>query len=271
MLTQREQVDIVRRHFDTASGEWASRYERAPHRMSDLDLQLRRDTALEFLGDAFHELGTPLEVLDVGCGPGDLFDGLSRGELHVHGVDVSPEMIARAASRHPEDTYSVADAAELPFDPASLDVVTCLGVLEYVPDPGRALAEFQRVLRPGGHFIVSFPNRSSIFRRLSAIEIRVERALLRAVQRLRGRAELVEAPQYAHRQWSPTEAADMLTASGFALRGGRFNTFGLYGQLGRMGISLALSRWMSARCGGRRILGRLGQTWVVSAVRAATS
>jgi len=51
----------------------------------------------------------------------------------------------------------VCDAAELPLDDASVDVVLNVSVLEHVPDPARILAEIRRVLRPGGRVYTDVP------------------------------------------------------------------------------------------------------------------
>ena len=61
-----EQREVVREHFDTASTDWGQRYERQPRRMSDLDLQMRRETARAMLADVLASASTrPLCALDL--------------------------------------------------------------------------------------------------------------------------------------------------------------------------------------------------------------
>ncbi len=98
-------------------------------------------------------------VLDVGCGPGYLAPSLADAtgpKGRVVGVDLSPEMIARATSKPAPAwlSYQVADAADLPFDDASFDVVVSTQVAEYVSDIEAFCAEVHRVLRPGGRVLI---------------------------------------------------------------------------------------------------------------------
>jgi SAM-dependent methyltransferase len=90
-------------------------------------------------------------VLDVACGT-----GYGTAMLGAVGVDLSLEAL-RYARRHPAP-YVAADAARLPFG-RTFDSVVSFETIEHVADPGRFVAECARVLKPGGAFIVSTPNR----------------------------------------------------------------------------------------------------------------
>lgn len=99
-------------------------------------------------------------ILDVGCGPGFYAEELLAEvgeEGAVVGVDQSPQMLAVAAHRvegHRNATFHEANATSLPVEDRAFDAALCVQVLEYVPDPDRALAEIHRVLRPGGRAVV---------------------------------------------------------------------------------------------------------------------
>jgi ubiquinone/menaquinone biosynthesis C-methylase UbiE len=77
---------------------------------------------------------------------------------HVTAADISPEMVAKARDRlgdAPNVSLSVEDGQTLPFPDESFDAVVCNLGLMFFPDPERGLAEFRRVLRPGGRVAVS--------------------------------------------------------------------------------------------------------------------
>ncbi len=96
-----------------------------------------------------------LEILDVGCGAGNMIHHLSRYG-HVRGIEVDPRPVKIAQSRG----YDVrrADAAKgIPFEDASFDLVTALDVIEHVEDDAAVLRQARRVLKPGGHLLVTTP------------------------------------------------------------------------------------------------------------------
>jgi ubiquinone/menaquinone biosynthesis C-methylase UbiE len=98
-------------------------------------------------------------VLDVGCGDGALtLVCWQNGASRVVGCDIDPRMIACAVARATQHkatvTYAVSRAETLPFPDRSFDLVTAIAVLAFVPEPGLALGEIARVLRPGGRLII---------------------------------------------------------------------------------------------------------------------
>lgn len=237
---------VVREHFRQVSTAWGSRYREQPQRLSDLDLVLRREHIQEVLRPIC-EAAAKLRILDLGCGTGDVLDGLPRERLRVIGMDLVPEMAGAAARAHPRDAFAAADAGAIPLAGGSIDVVICSGMLEYVPDPACVLAGIWWVLRPGGHLILSVPNRSSWLRKLSNVEIRAERAAIRLVHRLCGRESTDDLPRYSHAQWSLPRISELLQQAGFHVDCVRFNTYGLWGRLGRSRVNLAFCRWMTCR------------------------
>lgn len=261
-----EQLDTVRSHFDEIGSVWASRYTSRPRRMSDLDLQLRRRHALKLLQHVADNQDSAHKVLDVGCGPGDLFDSIPTGRLDITGVDLSSEMIEQARQHYPGNRYEVADIHSLPFPDDDMDIVTSLGVLEYLPDPSAALNEIRRVIRPQGWFIISFPNRLSAMRTFHKVERAVEYRLIRVVHSLRGKKQQDDVPRYNHNQWSPAEALELLENNGFMPHTILFNTFGPYGRLGRLSPVISISSWLTGRFAEQRAIAqRLAMTMVILA------
>jgi SAM-dependent methyltransferase len=94
-------------------------------------------------------------TLEVGCGEGRVARDLAVRGHQVTGVDSAPTLLRAAAAAHPEGRYLVADAADLPFEDLSFDLVVAYNTLMDVEDMPGAVLEAARVLRPDGHLCVS--------------------------------------------------------------------------------------------------------------------
>lgn len=99
--------------------------------------------------------GRGFAILDIGCGPGDLAAMLAERlpAARIVGLDLSPSMVDLARRRQTADgrlRFEVGDAANLPCDPASIDVVVSTLSLHHWPNAGAGFSEIGRVLRPGG-------------------------------------------------------------------------------------------------------------------------
>jgi phosphatidylethanolamine/phosphatidyl-N-methylethanolamine N-methyltransferase len=93
-------------------------------------------------------------VLEIGIGTGLSLPRYRPG-LDVAGIDLSPDMLARAKARVRRRglkgvTLAVMDASRLAFEEESFDAAAAMYVMTVVPDPAAVLAEMRRVLRPGG-------------------------------------------------------------------------------------------------------------------------
>jgi SAM-dependent methyltransferase len=104
-------------------------------------------------------------LLDIGCGNGAYTLELAAGFDEVHGIEIEPERLGElerrlAAPGAPANVRAALMSAEaLEFPDASFDVVTAIEVIEHIVDLDRALDEVRRVLRPGGAFLITCPNR----------------------------------------------------------------------------------------------------------------
>jgi ubiquinone/menaquinone biosynthesis C-methylase UbiE len=101
---------------------------------------------------------TGLDVLDTGCGTGFVsFEFAGRGH-RVTGIDFAPAMLAEARRKMAQNAADVrfeeGDAENLRFAAASFDLTICRHVLWTLPHPEAAIAEWIRVLRPGGRVVV---------------------------------------------------------------------------------------------------------------------
>jgi 2-polyprenyl-6-hydroxyphenyl methylase/3-demethylubiquinone-9 3-methyltransferase len=105
------------------------------------------------------------EVLDVGCGGGILSEAMALAGAKVTGIDMGEEPL-RVADLHTLETGVEVDYRQVPAEqladerPESFDVVTCMEMLEHVPDPGSVINACARLVRPGGHVFFSTLNRN---------------------------------------------------------------------------------------------------------------
>jgi len=152
--------DAIAYHKQLA-GDWERRYRKRSFRA-------RQAVLLECLRG--HDI-EGRAWLDAGCGTGTLSRWLAERGCEVLGVDAAAEMIQRAVQLAEVGNTSrlgfeqVESVARLPLPGRSRDGILCSSVLEYLVEPEKCLAEFARVLRPGGLLLVSVPNRNSIVRR----------------------------------------------------------------------------------------------------------
>ena len=103
-------------------------------------------------------------VCDVGCGGGILSESMARAGAQVLGIDLS-QAVLDVAELHALEArvavdYRAVAAEELAREsPAAFDLVTCMEMLEHVPDPAAALSALAGLVKPGGDVIVSTLNR----------------------------------------------------------------------------------------------------------------
>lgn len=132
---------------DTVAGYrlWSATYDR-PNSAFDID-----EPVVSEIIDSL-PVGT---ALDAACGTGRLAELLSKRGHQVIGVDGSPDMLARARTRVPKGEFLLGDLHRLPIGDAEVDLVVCALALTHVATLTPVIAEFARVLRPGGHLVIS--------------------------------------------------------------------------------------------------------------------
>ncbi|MDP1656755.1 MAG: bifunctional 2-polyprenyl-6-hydroxyphenol methylase/3-demethylubiquinol 3-O-methyltransferase UbiG [Polaromonas sp.] len=106
------------------------------------------------------------QVLDIGCGGGILSDSMARQGARVTGIDLSTKAL-KVAQLHaleaqtPNVLYREVSAEALAAEqPASFDVVTCMEMLEHVPDPASVVQACANLVKPGGWVFFSTLNRN---------------------------------------------------------------------------------------------------------------
>lgn len=105
-------------------------------------------------------------VIDIGCGGGLVTEAMAAHGADVTGIDLSERALSVARlhlheSGHAID-YRLVSAEEMAAEtPAGFDVVTCLEMLEHVPDPASIVQSCARLLKPGGQLFLSTINRNA--------------------------------------------------------------------------------------------------------------
>ena len=138
------------------------------------------------------------ELLDVGCGSARLLAEQASHVRHVAGLDASEIQVGMARKRLAEriaaGTAEIVqgDAIALPWEDGRFSVVGSLNCLKFVPDPGKALREMHRVLRPDGRLVLT-------------IDKQVDKW---------GRSGKIDA--FGQWQWSADDARRLMEEAGFA-------------------------------------------------------
>ena len=158
-MTQAQNVDPneIKKFEDMASRWWDLNGEFKPlHQINPLRLNYVLDKAQGLFGK---------KVLDVGCGGGILAESMAREGAHVTGLDMGKEPL-EVARLHALETgtklnyiqSTIEDHAQA--NPQHYDVVTCMEMLEHVPDPQSVIDACSRLVKPGGHVFFSTLNRN---------------------------------------------------------------------------------------------------------------
>jgi 2-polyprenyl-6-hydroxyphenyl methylase/3-demethylubiquinone-9 3-methyltransferase len=104
-------------------------------------------------------------ALDVGCGGGILTEALASSGAHVTGIDMAPSPL-EVAKLHRHESELEIDYQQITIEDYAMnhagefDVVTCLEMLEHVPDPDSVIGACKKLLKPGGQLFLSTINRN---------------------------------------------------------------------------------------------------------------
>ncbi len=152
-----------------ADAQELAKFSELAHRWWDAGSEFRPLHEINPLRLAWIEELAPLagkRVLDVGCGGGILAEAMARRAAHVTGIDLAAKPLGVARLHALEQAVAnveyreVATEALAAEQPACFDVVTCMEMLEHVPDPASVVQACARLARPGGWVFFSTLNRN---------------------------------------------------------------------------------------------------------------
>ncbi|MEH6356306.1 MAG: bifunctional 2-polyprenyl-6-hydroxyphenol methylase/3-demethylubiquinol 3-O-methyltransferase UbiG [Marinobacter sp.] len=182
------------------------------------------------------------KVIDIGCGGGLLSEGMARRGAHVTGIDMgeAPLSVARLHGLESgvQVDYQKITVEELARDPkhaGQYDVVTCLEMLEHVPDPSSVIRACASLLKPGGHLFVSTINRNPKSFLFAIVGAEYVLSLL---------------PKGTH-EWKkfirPSEMSDHLRSAGLDIRELTGMTYNLLTKVYKLGRNVDVNYMMHAK------------------------
>lgn len=140
------------------------------HRWWDTESEFRPLHQINPLRLGWIESIAPLKgqrVLDIGCGGGILADAMARQGAQVLGIDLASKALkvaqlhALEAGTQGVEYREISAEALAAEQPGSFDVVTCMEMLEHVPDPSSVVRACAMLVKPGGHVFFSTINRNA--------------------------------------------------------------------------------------------------------------
>lgn len=146
---------------EDAARKWTDMYDSDTPILEESNFRRRRDITVDYVLSVLPSGG---RVLDLGCGSAPVLSELRKRGVSCTGLEYSEDMLKHAGERLrsmglDDGDLHRGDCQHTRFDAASFDVVVCLGVISYVENYGEVLDEINRLLKPGGHALISFRNR----------------------------------------------------------------------------------------------------------------
>lgn len=180
-------------------------------------------------------------VLDVGCGGGILADAMARKGAHVLGIDLAVKSL-RVAELHAMEAgtenveYQEIAVEDLAAQRAGeFDVVTCMEMLEHVPDPASVVTALGKLVKPGGWVFLSTLNRNA-------------KSFLMAIVGAEYVLRLLPAGTHEYNRFiKPSELGQMCREAGLELQGAKGLTFNPLTQRYKLGSDTDVNYLMACR------------------------
>ncbi len=144
--------------FDKGIPWWTEVYRgESPKDFFGFEMRQRLKFVTDLLTEQIQKMDNP-DVLDCGCGPGEILALLATLRCKLTGIDINRRYLDLAAEKAPGSTLIEGSVEQLPFPDSSFDIVFAVGVLMYLKDDRKAAKEIARVTKDGGLILISVPN-----------------------------------------------------------------------------------------------------------------
>jgi ubiquinone/menaquinone biosynthesis C-methylase UbiE len=205
-----KQALATRYFFDREAASWSSEYRPSGHMADRIE---------RFLTTVSRLCPSPGEVLDFGCGSGEIAAALADCGWRVAGRDLSPMMIETARTKWPDRSIewgTLEPTADLPFANGRFDIAISSSVLEYLQDLPAHLSQIARVVRPGGWYLATVPDMRHPARAAEARKLRFARnPVLNVLTRLTPWRSTYEYLRLSINRHPLSEWADLFRSAGF--------------------------------------------------------
>ncbi len=144
--------------FDQEIRWWTDVYrDDLPRGFFSFEMRRRLKLVAELLTAQIQKMDNP-EVLECGCGPGDILALVAPLQCKLTGLDLNQRYLDLAKEKVPSGTFIEGNVECLPFPDDSFDIVYAVGVFLYLKDDQLAAKEIARVTKNGGFVLISNPN-----------------------------------------------------------------------------------------------------------------
>lgn len=215
--TQMNHRELVSAYFESTAPRWEQFYS-SNDKDSVYDTIYRSRLAVALsLADALR-LPPGSRCLDVGCGPGVATVALAERGFAVDAVDLVEAQLDRTRQRAAEARVgervvaSRGDIHDLKFAESAFDLALVIGVMEWLEDPSQPLSEISRVLKPGGHAILSVDNKWALRNVLDPLTLPLLAPVRRPLGKFLDRVGLRRASRPRDRSY-PIRRFDQLVAN----------------------------------------------------------
>jgi len=205
-----KQALAARHFFDREAACWSSEYRPSGHMADRIE---------RFLTTVGRLCPSPGEILDFGCGSGEIAVALADCGWRVAGRDLSPMMIEIARTNWPGRSIewgTLEPTADLPFADDRFDIAISSSVLEYLQDLPAHLSQIARVVRPGGWYLATVPDMRHPARAVEARKLRFAvNPVLNALTRFTPWRSTYEYLRLSINRQTLSEWAELFCSAGF--------------------------------------------------------